>query len=368
MDITRPRLPLPLVLLALTLLLGAYAASEYWHTPPARPQPGASSLLARGTARVYFTTPSLVYPDDARRRPDVPLVRDVVADLRAARRSIDLAVFDLDLPELGDALRHAMRRGVLVRLVLDSYNLEAPEMAALVGQLQNAGAGVRFDRREPFMHDKFIVVDEQIVWVGSWNMTVNDTFRNNNNMLRLVSGRLAGAYHAEFEQLFAGRFGSAKRSASATAGSHVAVFFSPAGGAEEEILRRIGAAQHSIRFLAFSFTSAPIAEAMLQQAQKGVMVQGVIERQNARGTGSVYPVLREGGVAVEQDGSCYLLHHKAIVIDERVVVTGSYNFTTSAEESNDETMVVLEDAGIAALYLEEWERLAALAASPQRCL
>jgi phosphatidylserine/phosphatidylglycerophosphate/cardiolipin synthase-like enzyme len=367
MPTTRSSLPLPIVLLALALLLGAYATAEFLHTLPAAPQRTGSSLLDRGAVRAYFTTPSLIYPDDERRRPGVPLLNDVVADLHAARRSIDLAVFDLDLPELGDALLRAEGRGVRVRLVLDSHNLEAPEMAALAGRLQNAGVGVRFDRREPFMHDKFIVVDERVVWAGSWNMTANDTFRNNNNMLRIASTALAGAYDAEFEQLYAGRFGGAKRAVSAELGSRLAVFFSPEGGAEREIVRRIAAARHSVRFLAFSFTSAPIAEAMVRQARAGVAVRGVMERQNAAGTGSVFGLLHDGGVAVAEDGSCYLLHHKAIVIDDRVVITGSYNFTGSAEHSNDETLLVLEDAGVAQLYLAEFERLAALAESPQRC-
>ena len=139
------------------------------------PQPGA--------IRAFFTTLALVYPDAPQQRPDSPLLVAVLADLDAARVSIDLAVFDFDIPAMTDALLRAARRGVVVRLVVDSENLDTPEVSEQTGRLQRASIAVHFDRREPFMHDKFIVVDGVVAWMGSWNMTDNDTWRNNNNML-----------------------------------------------------------------------------------------------------------------------------------------------------------------------------------------
>jgi phosphatidylserine/phosphatidylglycerophosphate/cardiolipin synthase-like enzyme len=367
MPTPRPRIPLRAALLALAALIGAYLVMEHLGAPPLPAPPAGPSLLDRGAARVYFTTPSLAYPDAEKHRPASPLLEAVLRDVGAARRSVDLAVFDLDLPELGEALAHARRRGVAVRVVLDSHNLEAPEMAALAGRLERAGVALRFDRREPFMHNKFIVLDGAVVWTGSWNMTANDTYRNNNNMLRLASRMLAGAYQAEFEELFAGRFGGAKQAASVVEPGRVMIFFSPEGGAEQELLRRVAAARRSVRFAAFSFTSRPVTAALVERVAAGVPVRGVVERQNAAGTGSALGALRAGGAQVFEDGACYLLHHKAIVIDERVVITGSYNFTGSAEHSNDENMLVVEDAGLARLYLEEFDRIEALAENPQRC-
>ncbi|HWQ15723.1 MAG TPA: phospholipase D-like domain-containing protein [Roseiflexaceae bacterium] len=365
---SRPRIPLPLVLLALAALLGAYLLSEQFHAARPAPPPRGPSLLDDGRARVYFTTPALVYPDVPTRRPDSPLLAAVLADLDAARRSVDLAVFDLDLEEIGAALLRAHERGVVVRLVLDSHNLEAPEMAALAGRLQQAGVPLRFDRRAPFMHHKFIVVDRALVWAGSWNMTANDTYRNHNNMLRLASAPLAERYTAEFEAMFAGWFGAGKGGAPAQGGTGpIAVFFSPEGGAEAEVLRQVAGARRSIRVLAFSFTSEPIAAALVARARQGVDVRAVLERQNAAGRGAMLGVVRAGGVAALEDGGCYLLHHKAIVVDERVVITGSYNFTAGAEHSNDENMLVVRDVGVARAYLEEFERLAALAQAPMRC-
>lgn len=366
MPANRPRIPARAAVLALLLLLAAAIAAETLGAPRPPAPPAGPSLLASGAARVYHTTPSLAPPEAPDRQPDSPLLRAVLADIAAARRSVDIAVFDIDLPELGEALLAAHRRGARVRLALDSQNLEAPEMSALAGRLEEAGVPIRFDRREPFMHDKFIVLDGAVVWAGSWNMTANDTYRNHNNMVRLASRALAGAYAAEFAQLFAGRFGAAKRAVAAET-PRARAYFSPGGGAQAELLRLLAGARRSVRFMAFSFTAAPVAKAMVERAGAGVAVSGVVERQNARGAGSVLGILRAGGVAALEDGGCFLLHHKVIVIDERIVVTGSYNFTASAEQSNDENMLVIEDAGVARAFLEEYARIAALAESPPRC-
>jgi phosphatidylserine/phosphatidylglycerophosphate/cardiolipin synthase-like enzyme len=145
--------------------LAAHAAGRIGLAPP-KPQLGA--------LRVFFTTPALVYPDASQQRPMSPLLVAVLADLDAARVSVDLASFDLDIPAITDALLRANRRGVVVRVVVDSENLDTPEVSEQTGRLQRAGIAVHFDRREPFMHNKFVVVDGAVAWMGSWNVTDNE--------------------------------------------------------------------------------------------------------------------------------------------------------------------------------------------------
>jgi phosphatidylserine/phosphatidylglycerophosphate/cardiolipin synthase-like enzyme len=367
-----PRHPISLraALAALAALIAAHLLiTSLAH--PAPPPASGPSVLDTGLVQVFFTTPSLVYPDVPERRPSSPLLQAVVADVDAARRSVDLAVFDLDIGALGEALVRAKQRGVQVRVVLDSENLIAPEMSALAGKLEHAGVALRFDRRSPFMHNKLIVVDEALVWTGSWNFTENDTFRNNNNMLRIVSRRVANAYAAEFAQLFGGRFGTTKarteRAAYRVGPATMAVYFSPGSGAAEDVAVLVSSARRSVVFLAFSVTNGPIAEALAERAAAGVAVRGVVERKNVRGIGSVFGALQAGGVDVLEDGNCYFLHHKLIVIDDRLVISGSYNFTASAERENDENLLVIADAGLARAYREEFERLYAQAALPLRC-
>jgi phosphatidylserine/phosphatidylglycerophosphate/cardiolipin synthase-like enzyme len=325
-----------------------------------------------GLIQSFFTTSSLVYPDLPQQRSPTSLLQAIVADLDLAESSVDLAVFDFDVPELTDALLRASKRGVVVRLVVDSENLDTPEVAEQTGRLQRAGVAVRFDRREPFMHNKFVVVDGAIAWTGSWNATTNDTYRNNNNMLRIVSRQLAADYANEFKQMFEGRFGTSKRSSTPypqvqIGAARLEVYFSPEDGVARHVLERLTSARSSIRFMAFSFTSAPIADALVAKLRAGLSVRGVFESQNASGSGATFGRLRQAGVDVLEDGNCYILHHKVIVIDERIVITGSYNFTASAERDNDENLVIVDDPVLARDYLKEFERVYAQALAPARC-
>lgn len=369
---SRRAIPLWLVLLA---LLGLYATYALIHTlshpAPAAPPQSHNSALSR-QIQVFFTTPTLRYPDIPNRRTPPPMLRDLISDVSRARTSIEVAAFDLDLPQLVDALIAARRRGVNVRAVIDSENLSDPSVAMLTGRMQNRRIPVIFDRRAPFMHNKFVVIDSAIVWTGSWNLTENCTFRNNNNALRIESRRMAAAYRQEFEQMHTGRFGTAKRSdalriATQISDGGIDVYFSPQDKALPFILEQIEQARSNIVVMAFSFTSAPIADALVHAVERGVRVEGVMEKRNAAGTGSVFAHLRANGVDMREDGNCYIMHHKVMIIDGEVVITGSYNFTDNAENANDENLAIIRDAAIARLFLQEYARIQQQALEPTRC-
>ena len=121
----------------------------------ARAAPPAGRATGRPESiQAFFTTPTLVYPDRQQQRPAAPLLTALLADIDAARTSIDVATFDFDVVEVTDALLQARGRGVATRMIVDSENLDTPEVAEQTGRLQRAGIPVHFDRREPFMHDK----------------------------------------------------------------------------------------------------------------------------------------------------------------------------------------------------------------------
>lgn len=371
------------VVVALLLLLVAaylYQSGRLWRLgaeAAARVGLGQALAPARSPAgaepiRAFFTTTGLIYPDTPAARGRSPLLQALIADVDAARASVDLASFDFDIPELADALLQARSRGAIVRAIVDSENLDTPEVSEQTGRLQRAGITVRFDRREPFMHDKFAIVDGAVVWTGSWNATTNDLYRNNNNMLRFASRQIAADYTQEFEQMFGGRFGTAKAGGAPyprarVGAASVEVYFSPQDGVAKHVLQRLQDAKRSIHFMAFSYTADAIADAMIAGKRAGLTVRGVFESNNAGGAGADFGRLKAGGVDVLEDGNCYVMHHKVIVIDERTVITGSYNFTSSAERDNDENLVIVDDPSLARQYLEEFDRVYAQAQSPVRC-
>jgi len=109
--------------------------------------------------------------------------------------------------------------------------------------------------------------------------------------------------------------------------------------------------------MAFTFTSDLIADAMLERAQAGVVVQGVIESRNAGGEYSEYGRLRIAAHDVLPDGNPYIMHHKVIIVDDATVILGSYNLTASAETRNDENLLIIHDAEVAALFVAEFGRV-----------
>jgi phosphatidylserine/phosphatidylglycerophosphate/cardiolipin synthase-like enzyme len=341
--------------------------------PSAQPPATAPPRVAGGgEIRTYFTTPALIYPDRADARVPASMETALIADLDAAKSSIEMATFEYNLVSIVDALVRAKVRGVDVRLALDREGLERPEMADFAGRLQRAGVPISWEESDAFLHSKFVIVDKALVWLGSWNATVNDTYRNNNNMLRISIPEIVANYNVEFAQMEQGNFGRRKQALTPNpriiAGNiPIENYFSPQEGPQARIAEKIRSAQSSIRFLAFSFTADAIKDAVLERVRAGVKAQGVFEQRNVTGQGGEYQLLKDGGAEVQIDGNCYTMHHKVFIIDDRIVITGSYNFTSRAENVNDENLLIIEDPLIAQQYIQEFDRVYGQALQPTRC-
>jgi len=140
-------------------------------------------------------------------------------------------------------------------------------------------------------------------------------------------------------------------------GATIEIYFSPDDHPASRMLAAIEAASSRIDVLAFSFTSDDIAAALLERMSAGVHVRGVLEADQAGGVGSQYERLRAVGMDLRLDGNPGLLHHKVIVIDGTTVVTGSYNFSRSAETTNDENVAIIHSTNLARDFEAEVDRL-----------
>jgi phosphatidylserine/phosphatidylglycerophosphate/cardiolipin synthase-like enzyme len=313
---------------------------------------------------LYFTVPQ--YPD----KPEDHhggIDEQLVAGIQKAQQTIDIAAYDFDLENVAEALVAAQERGVQVRFVTDSDNVDE----AGIKILKKAKIKVVEDDRGAIMHDKFIVIDGYQVWTGSWNLTANGTYRNNNNVIVINSPRLAENYEAEFDEMFADKeFGpnspaDTPHPVLTINGVQVENYFAPEDDVSEKVAARLEEAQKSIYFMAFSFTDDRMGRVIADKAKAGLAVGGVFEARGSDTEYSEYGRMRRRGLDVLVDGNPYILHHKVLIIDEKVVVLGSYNFTQNADESNDENVLIVHDSGLAARYLEEYHRARALAESAQ---
>ncbi len=348
-------------------VMGFLALFRYLAGPAPQPLPIAAvgQAIFTPTAtpapwQVFFTQPESEASRTLRGGPDAPLA----AAIEQATQQVDIAIYDLNLWSIRDAILQAARHGVNVRLVVESTHLDRPELQDLIA----AGIPVVGDEREGLMHNKFVVIDGYEVWTGSMNFTVNGAYRNNNNLLRLQSSRLATDFTTEFEEMFIGHHFGPDSVANTPYphltlnGTPVEVYFAPDDHPLARLLALVSQAQRQVVFMAFSFTADDLGDALIALHQRGVEVRGVFEaRQVTYGRGSEYPRLLASGVAVRLDGNPHNMHHKVMVVDGRWVVTGSYNFTYSAEKRNDETLLIFDSPALAAAYLEEFERVWAAA-------
>ncbi|MBC7870837.1 MAG: phospholipase, partial [Chitinophagaceae bacterium] len=223
------------------------------------------------------------------------------------------------------------------------------------------------------MHDKFMIMDSQVVWTGSTNFTINDVYRNNNNLLMLRSRRAVEIYQSEFNEMFVdGQFGP--RSSQTNSGSFnqdgtpIQIYFAAENDVVGAMVNILESARTSIRFMTFSFTEADIANAMLARAAAGVNVQGIFETRGSQTEFSELRALFCGGLSVRQDGNSNTFHHKVLIVDNRIVITGSFNWSANATDSNDENLIIIEDADLAAQYIAEFDRMWSRATVPEQSL
>lgn len=120
------------------------------------------------------------------------------------------------------------------------------------------------------------------------------------------------------------------------------VYFSPRGGATEAIVTEIGRARQEILVQAYSFTSKPIAKALLEARKRGVKIEAVLDKSNATAKYTAATFLANAGIPVLIDAEHAIAHNKIMIIDRSVLITGSFNFTTAAENKNAENLLVIK--------------------------
>lgn len=328
-------------------------------------QVGQGFGARKGFWDVYFTAPT----GNGDHNTYVGGVDEAVAAaIRATTRTLDIVAFEFNSPAITNAVLDARRRNVQVRIVADNeHTIEDDD--STMEQIVNAGIPVVYDNRSAFMHNKFMIMDGTTVWMGSTNWTINDVYRNNNNMVTLRSRRAVETYQAEFNEMFMQNSFGPRSPSGNTAnfqqdGTPVQILFASENPVIDAIINEVNTADSHVRFMAFSFTQDDLGQALLRRANQGITVEGIFE---VRGSETEFSELRSlfcAGLDVRQDGNRYTFHHKVVIIDNDTVVTGSFNFSDNAVSSNDENLIIVKDTDFAAQYIAEYERMKRQATRP----
>jgi len=326
---------------------------------------------------------------------------DLMARASGDNCAVLVSDYDFNRREVADAMIQAKSRGCDVRLVTDGDTVAKADadLTAARSQvdpayheaftaLRTAGIEIHHDgKRGAIMHDKFAVVvgaNVASVWAGSWNFTTDDEESFWNNGIQINSAEMVKRYHADFDALYT-RFGAdgsvAKKSTYVPATDHgvavgntkFEVYFPRDDHASPRITEILNGAKKSIHVLAFSFTSQEMTAAVVARAKAGVEVRGVFENSGAC-SGAYKPLAELGAQNVTLSrwpyGPVHFMHHKVFIVDGDKVVFSSFNFSSSADNSNDENVLIVHDADVAAQFEQAYqvvEKATALAPKPVDC-
>ena len=319
-------------------------------------------LLYLNISAAFADELEVYFNDPYKNSKDRTIQNMILKDIKGAKKTIDLATYNYTDTKTAEALIDAVHRGVKVRMVVDEDNYNKK----VVDDLRSGGVSVISAQSNGLMHAKYIIIDNAVVISGSANMTLASFSYDNNFMIRLESTDAAKVFTAEFEEMYLdlifGENSPKTKAAPAVKlkdGATVYIRFSPDDSIDDMIESLISAANDSVYMLAYSFASRDIAERLQAADDEGLDVIVICEDSKAYtdGGGQCGP-LSEEGLAVYVDGyPDTLMHEKVIILDNSVVIAGSYNFTRSADKRNDEQVLVIQSRDVADQFLAEFDKI-----------
>ncbi len=284
-----------------------------------------------------------------------------------AKKTLDICIYEIDNDEITEAIINAHKRGIRVRMVIDS---DTAEKSSCTKRIRDAGIKIVDDGgRIAYMHNKFAVVDSAWVWTGSYNLTNNASWKHNDNVIKINSWYMAENYISEFEQMFSkkkfGRQKSSKikhRSIHISQDKTVTTLFAPQDDVVGAIIKEISKAKNNIKFMGFSFTHDEIANALINKEKSGVKIEGIFEYLGTTSNSSAYGKLMDGNnhikLFIKKPAQAKaMMHHKVFVLDDKITITGSFNFSKNASVDNDENVLIINSTSVATDYLEEFGKV-----------
>jgi len=349
-------------------------------TTPNFVRPYATVSNSTGDVKLYFNHKvdnSVALYEDAIWAQSI--TDTVIRYLDMAQQSLDITMYEQESEEIVAAINSAYDRGVQVRYITDDEGRN-PALEYL-----NENIPVLYGNTDAIMHDKFIVIDaesEMESWVitGSLNHTEANLGWDYNNMICIQDKSMALGFTLEFEEMW-GSDGPMYDEENAKFGAEktdntphkfrvnevpMEVYFSPSDGTTSKIQSAIDMAEVDIEFGIMVFTENSLGNAILDAKERGLNIRGIIDY--VEYSGSEYEYLKENGVNVRDnvnpDGSQWpngpVFHHKYAILDfdngseNAVAITGSHNWSASAESINDENTIIIHNTNIANQFHQEF--------------
>jgi len=326
-------------------------------------------VIERGKIEIFFADSTTKLKPD--RACSSSICREILSNINSSEKSIDIAIYGYSrVPEIENALKSALNRGVKIRLVydLDSVGKNIyPDTNVITNLLvQNQSDRNSVDSGN-IMHNKFYIFDDKTTITGSANLSHTDMSGfNSNSMVVIQSEEVAKIYKQEFEQMFGGKFHSEKKTFGEKevllSNISAKIYFSPQDKSiTNAVLPIIKNAKKYIYIPTFVLTEKRVAEALIEAKNRGVDVKIIIDALSASNKHSKHGFLRDNGILVKTENYAGKMHSKSMIVDDEYTIIGSMNFSNSGEKRNDENLIVIKDSVIAKFYKEfflyQWNRI-----------
>ena len=293
----------------------------------------------------------------------------IVDFIDGARKTLDIAVQEVDSKVIAEAGVRARLRGVTVRVVLEADYLRAKRPRAkpwipggsyeINREIQDAilrsGIRVWADFNPSIFHQKFVIRDGSAVLTGSTNFTRSGTSTNLNHVVIVNDRKVANTYAKEFREIRQGHFGKRNEGHDpvprqvVVSDVPIKILFAPDHNPEMEIMKQMMKARKRIDFAIFTFAqSSGIDDTMVRLQELGLPIRGVLDATQANQKWAATRLVHGAGIPVwlvRRQAQVNKLHHKLMVIDGQVVIAGSFNYTGPANRLNDENIIILGDLG-----------------------
>ncbi len=287
--------------------------------------------------------------------------------IRESQNEILIWCYEFDEPAIIEALAFARQRGVSIRIIGTSdYSYK---------KLEAAGLPVFPRKKSGLQHSKIMLFDQKRIFSGTGNFTISDFFHSNNAFFYL---ELTGANASRIKQMLETE---GTLSPPVWLDFNGRLLVSPGRGRliQTQLVKAILSAKYSIQFMIFSHTDPVISSALRFKAAQGILVEGIYDDPNNKGivepgseADKINSSLGALPSAIYLDGNRSVfekdeilrgghLHHKTIIIDEHRVLTGSYNWSAGARDSNMEIFFDFSSFDAAAVFIEEFDRVRAAA-------
>lgn len=308
--------------------------------------------------KLYFTQGTLGEP-----APD-GLQAEILKDIATARSTVDVAAPGLDLPLLANELIAAKERGVTVRVLEDAAQQGAPDVAAVAEQLQQAGIGVVWRQARGALGGSFVVVDQRLVWAGSWDLSNRGLNVDDGLVIRWEMTQLGKDFHDEFMEMYDDRaFGPTSPNNTTFSYmaipdvSSISVYMTPEDEFLSQVLQSLAKAQGSIVLISGGLSDPRLGERLAGEAAGAyVSFYGIVS--GADSSPTILEALKGAADSLSEYQGAGVLRENVIVIDGEVSCIFSQPLHQTGLDQNDGYLFILLDKQLASVLQQEFGRLA----------